>query len=287
MTQLTLVQRQVTDLATRLGLENSNPAELSTVLKQTAFRGEVSDAQMTALLVVAKQYGLNPWTKELWAYPDRHNGIVPIVSVDGWSRIVNEHPQYDGVDFTLQGSGEDMAMTCRIYRKDRTRPTEVTEYLAECRRGTDPWKLMPKRMLRNKAFIQTARIAFGYGGIHDPEEGETIAGATQVMADGSDRPLMPASKKPTPAPAAASIEDAQIVDVTPKASTTTEAAPPQAAEGPADDDGELVTDGHRRNLEIKANAGGHDLAKVYARMGYKPETLTLSQFARMKAELAK
>jgi hypothetical protein len=35
---------------------------------------------------------------------------------------------------------------------------------------------MKRRMLRHKAMIQCGRIAFGYGGIHDPEEGETIAG---------------------------------------------------------------------------------------------------------------
>jgi hypothetical protein len=61
-------------------------------LKATAFKGQVSDAQMTALLIVANQYGLNPWTKEIYAFPDKNNGIVPVVGVDGWSRIINEPP---------------------------------------------------------------------------------------------------------------------------------------------------------------------------------------------------
>ena len=64
-------------------------------LKATAFKGEVSDAQMTALMVVANQYGLNPWTKEIYAFPDKNNGIVPVVGVDGWSRIINSHDQFD------------------------------------------------------------------------------------------------------------------------------------------------------------------------------------------------
>ncbi len=33
---------------------------------------------------------------------------------------------------------------------------------------------MPQRMLRHKAMIQCARIAFGYGGIYDQDEGEKI-----------------------------------------------------------------------------------------------------------------
>ena len=49
---------------------------LMDTLKATAFKGQVSDAQMTALLIVANQYGLNPWTKEIYAFPDKNNGIV-------------------------------------------------------------------------------------------------------------------------------------------------------------------------------------------------------------------
>ena len=29
--------------------------------------------------------------------PDRNNGIVPVVGVDGWSRIINDNPQFDGM----------------------------------------------------------------------------------------------------------------------------------------------------------------------------------------------
>src|SRR3546814_4773792 len=62
----------------------------------SAFKGQVSDAQMTALLIVANQYALNPWTKEIYAFPDKNNGIVPVVGVDGWARIINSHQQFDG-----------------------------------------------------------------------------------------------------------------------------------------------------------------------------------------------
>lgn len=84
-------------LATRLDMGDGSG--LVETLKATAFKGQVSDAQMTALMVVANQYGLNPWTKEIYAFPDKNNGIVPVVGVDGWSRIMNEHPQFDGMEF--------------------------------------------------------------------------------------------------------------------------------------------------------------------------------------------
>jgi len=145
--------------------------ELLSVLKSTAFRGQVSDAQMTALLIVAQQYGLNPWTKEIYAFPDRQNGIVPVVGVDGWARIINGNPQFDGMDFAQ----DDESCTCVIYRKDRTHPIKVTEWMAECRRdGVGPWKSHPRRMLRHKAMIQCARIAFGFVGIYDEDEAQRI-----------------------------------------------------------------------------------------------------------------
>ena len=148
-------------------------------LKATAFKGPVTDAQMTALMVVANQFQLNPWTKEIYAFPDKQNGIVPVVGVDGWARIINSNSQFDGMEFEQ----DDESCTCVIYRKDRSHPIKVTEYMAECRRQVGPWQSHPKRMLRHKAMIQCARLAFGFGGIYDQDEAERIVEATTI--DGS------------------------------------------------------------------------------------------------------
>lgn len=164
-----LVVKQVTQLAETLGIPESE--DLVSVLKATAFKGQVSDAQMSALLIVAKQYKLNPWTKEIYAFPDKNNGIVPVVGVDGWSRIINSHPMFDGMDFEQ----DTESCTCIIYRKDRAHPIKTTEYMSECKRPVGPWQSHPKRMLRHKALIQCARLAFGYVGIFDLDEAERIA----------------------------------------------------------------------------------------------------------------
>ena len=145
---------------------------LSETLKSTAFKSstQVTDEQMTALLIVANQYGLNPFTREIFAFPDK-GGIVPVVGVDGWSRIMNTHAQFDGMDF----KSDDNSCTCIIYRKDRTHPTSATEYMDECKRDNSPaWKSHPRRMLRHKAMIQAARLAFGFTGIYDQDEAERI-----------------------------------------------------------------------------------------------------------------
>lgn len=160
----------ISRMAGRFGVDQN---KLVTTLKCTAFRvkdGEPTNEQMMALMVVADQYGLNPFTKEIYAFPDKQNGIVPVVGVDGWSRIINEQPNFDGLEFEQ----DDEKCTCVIYRKDRAHPIKVTEYASECRRNTGPWQTHPKRMLRHKALIQCARLAFGFAGIYDADEAEVI-----------------------------------------------------------------------------------------------------------------
>jgi hypothetical protein len=140
-----------------------------------------------ALMIVADQYGLNPLTKELYAFPDKNNGIVPVVGVDGWARIINEHPQNDGIEFieaVVKDDGVPAWIECVIYRKDREHPTRVREYLAECKRATQPWGSHPRRMLRHKSLIQCARLAFGLVGIYDADEAERIVeGSATVVPD--------------------------------------------------------------------------------------------------------
>ena len=165
------------------------PEKLLTTLKATCFRTApdkpaVTNEQMMALLIVADQYNLNPFTKELFAFDDKRGGIIPYVSVDGWARIINEHPQFDGMQFAWDK--DEQAMTCTIHRKDRTHPTVVTEYMVECKRATDPWTKTPRRMLRHKSLMQCGRIAFGFAGIYDQDEAERIVEGSLV--ERVDRP---------------------------------------------------------------------------------------------------
>jgi len=174
-------------LASRMGVE---PDQLFlSSLRQVAFKSpNATNEQLLALCVVANQYQLNPFTKELFAFPDKSGGVVPIVSVDGWARIMNDHEQFDGMEFVEPDDGA--WCECVIYRKDRAHPLKAREFLAECRRNTEPWKQWPRRMLRHKAMIQAARMAFGFAGIYDPDEGERII-------EGQTLPAMPASASRT------------------------------------------------------------------------------------------
>ncbi len=169
-------------MAQRYGVD---PNKLYGSLKATAFKGDVTQEQFLALMIVADQYKLNPLLREIYAFPDKNNGIVPVVGVDGWLRILNEHPQYDGVEFTdgpVNKDGLPEWIEARIFRKDRAHPTVAREYLAECKRGTGPWGSHPRRMLRHKALIQGARMAMAFVGIYDQDEAERIVEGTHTLS---------------------------------------------------------------------------------------------------------
>ncbi|EOT6142437.1 TPA: recombinase RecT, partial [Escherichia coli] len=53
----------------------------------------------------------------------------------------------------------------------------------EGREITGPWQSHPKRMLRHKAMIQCARLAFGFAGIYDKDEAERIVENTAYTAE--------------------------------------------------------------------------------------------------------
>lgn len=173
----------IADMARQYGMDRR---AFESTMRNTIMpaKTEVSNEQLAAFAIVAKRYALNPFTKEIFAFPAKGGGIQPIVSIDGWLKIINDHPQFNGMEFDdkFDDKAKLIAVTCRIFRKDRDRPVEVTEYMSECARGTEPWNKWPARMLRHKATIQAARYAFGFSGIVDPDEAERIESVAPATA---------------------------------------------------------------------------------------------------------
>jgi phage recombination protein Bet len=189
--------QQTSALAVMAGRLQCDTSKLLDTLKATVFKGATNE-ELMALTVVANQYRLNPLTKELYAFPAKGGGIVPVVSIDGWLRIINDHPQMDGIETSYDVAEDNQPISCTatIWRKDRSKPIIVTEVLSECRRNTEPWK-MPFRMLRHKAIIQCARVAFGFSGIMDEDEATALRPVTGTVVE----------KQPFAMPTAPAIED--------------------------------------------------------------------------------
>lgn len=172
-------------MAAKYGLA---PAEFSATVRATCGMPNASAEEFAAFVSVCREYGLNPITREIYAFPKKGGGLIPVVSIDGWIHLINDHPAADGFEFDVhEPNGELVAITCRMFRKDRSHPVEVTEYLAECIRPSDPWK-MKHRMLRHKALIQAARYAFGFSGIYDEDEAERFAQIRDVTPPAPPKP---------------------------------------------------------------------------------------------------
>lgn len=168
----------------KLGLD---PRVLGRTLVSTIFpRGDATNEQVYALLLVAKRYDLDPMTKQIYAFPAKGGGVTPIVGYDGMCVVANRHPQMDGVESEWIKDEKGKVIGCRaaVWRKDRTRPTVVEELIAECKQDRSPvWQKHPTRMIRNRAITQAFRLAFSLVGIYLPDEAEQIRDAEFQVND--------------------------------------------------------------------------------------------------------
>lgn len=253
-------------------------------LRATVVPKACTREEFAAFILVAKEYKLNPILKEIYAIPKKGGGIQPIVGVDGWYNIMNKHPQFDALDFEdhLDDRGNVTAITCRIHRKDRSRPICVTEYMDECRQNSEPWQRWPRRMLRHKAAIQAARVAFGFSGIVDPDEADRFtrpAAAGPAVAGvhaGASRRLQAIDALPEEYTA-----DSDIASTDTPADPPADGAPASSSPPPAGGDAGQASEDAPLSPEDEARAAGRKACRDGQSMeAIPPKT---ARYSRLKA----
>lgn len=185
-------------------LEVSKDTMIKT-LQSTAFLCCKTNEEFVSAVIVANTYKLNPILGEIYAFPTKGGGVKPIVPIDGWISLVNRNPDHDGVEIVenrskdgkLNISKTDVdSVTVKFYMKGKTHPIIVTEYMIECYDGSkQPWQKWPIRMLRHKAYIQGARVAYGFSGIYDPDEGDRIDSVSSSVLPDREPIEMPQPKQ--------------------------------------------------------------------------------------------
>jgi hypothetical protein len=116
------------------------------------------------LLRLANKYQLDPLSDEIALLQGQDQIYQPFITIDGWSKLINNHPQYAGMslrDSTELIDGIPTWMECTIYRNDRILPIVIKEYFQEVRTNHSSWEKMPRRMLRHRVIQQCARLALG------------------------------------------------------------------------------------------------------------------------------
>ncbi len=116
------------------------------------------------LLRTMQRFNLDPFNEEisLKKYEDDSWGVF--ISVDGLSKLLNQHTQFNGLHFTQSEvliDGVPEWMECSIYRRDRVMPLTVREYFLEVKSDQSIWGKMPRRMLRHRVLQQCVKLAIG------------------------------------------------------------------------------------------------------------------------------
>ena len=230
---------------------NMEPAPFLDAIKQTVMPGSASNAQIAAFLQVAHEYKLNPFLREIYAFPTKGGGIQPVVGVDGWLDKITNHPNFRGMGKPSfeEKNGKLYSCTIVAHREGWQEPIDVTEYFDECYRNTDPWNKMPKRMMRHKALKEAARYTFGFAGICDEDEARdaiNITGISTELERSTDTKKEALKEKigakkaaerapeviPAPAAAPPPVEKPKTITVAPEEPKTEEQPPHPAEETP-------------------------------------------------------
>jgi len=125
---------------------------------------QVPELTKLSLLRMITRSNLDPFLGELvfTKYEDDH--WEAIITVNGWSTLMNRCSAFSGVQFSQsleEVENIPLWMECMIYRSDRSIPITTREYFVEVKGETELWRKMPRRMLRHRVFVQCARIALG------------------------------------------------------------------------------------------------------------------------------
>lgn len=162
-------------------------AEQRELIKNTVAQGS-TDAELGMFLEIAKATGLNPFKKEIWFIKTKGyttkagksvEGRVQIMTgIDGFFRIANSHPQFDGLEHNYgpdikveagQGKAIVAPEWCEalVYRKDRGRPEvrrcywrEYAQDVVTYNGNLSLWGQKPRVMLEKCADATALRKAF-------------------------------------------------------------------------------------------------------------------------------
>lgn len=173
-----------------------NEQEIEFVKKQFFPPNTKDNMEVQYCLEVAKQFNLNPITKQIYFVPRKaqddngvwHEKIEPLVGRDGFLAIAHRTGAFGGIEtistikeVPIRENGQwkmkkDLVGICKVWRTDSEMPfiVEVAygEYVQTKKDGelTKFWSSKPDTMIKKVAESQALRKAFNISGLYSPEE---------------------------------------------------------------------------------------------------------------------
>lgn len=185
------------------------------LVKRTVAKDATND-ELQMFMHLSGKYNLDPFAKEIWFL--KLGGIPTITtSRDGYLKIANEHPQFDGLasdvvyekdafektpngvkhTYGVGNRGAILGAYALIYRKDRRFPIYVFAPFKDYVKPSNTWKTYPHAMILKVAEAMALKRAFSLSGLVTVEEIGTPDGEKDVVT--VEVSTTPQATQPAPA----------------------------------------------------------------------------------------
>lgn len=164
------------------------PEQVETITKTVA-KGATRD-ELSMFLHLSQQYGLDPFAKDIWFIKMGSQQPVIMTSRDGYLKIANRDPDYDGLDsdvvyakdafkktsagvehtYSLGDRGPIVGAYALVYRKSRSRPVYTFAPMKDYCKSNGTWRQYPHAMILKVAEAMALKRAFSISGLVTREE---------------------------------------------------------------------------------------------------------------------
>ncbi|MEM7789271.1 MAG: RecT family recombinase [Bacteroidota bacterium] len=234
--------------ATRALAPNNLSPDQVALIKATVAKG-ASDNELKLFLHLAQTYGLDPFAKEIWCIKYGNNPATIFTSRDGYLKIANGHPAFEGIAGDVVRQADTFEVTsgevrhtyaagdrgpivgayAQVFRSDRRVPAYVFAPFAEYNAGKNPtWRNYPSAMILKVAEAMALKRAFSISGLVTREEldrsqdsrpqrtpSDMLYGGPTEAEAAAARQLKAAPRpkpEPQPAPLLDAVEDAEVIN---------------------------------------------------------------------------
>ena len=186
MTASTAITQHPSLLSELAAAQGLDPMKFYAAVKTLCGCAGATDEHYAGLLMISRQFGLNPIMRHLYLVPTAR-GVSVVMGVDGYlvflrraetDGVVTRHETEEGwfPDPRFPPAEKKVRRGCkaRLWFDGEETPREHVEWFDEVARDTQPWKQMPSRMIGHKAMSQAVRRYLGLY-VMDTDEAAKIA----------------------------------------------------------------------------------------------------------------
>ena len=182
-------QGQVTGIETNQALANKLEEKRQTIKNTVA--EDATDDELDMFMHLAKEYNLDPFQGEIYFWKFGSKDPTIMTSRDGYLKIANQHPAFDGMDSGVIYPGDNFQKTADgvehsldisnmseqpigayavVYRSDREVPTRVVIPFKDYNKDNKVWNSYPSAMIQKCAESMALKRAFSVSGLVSKEE---------------------------------------------------------------------------------------------------------------------